>query len=59
MSMTITLRIANGSPTLPISHSPMEPMPASSMSPDTTRFVDVPMRVTVPPTTAAKLIGMR
>ena len=59
MTITITLRTAKGRPTFPISHRPIEPIPASSISPDTTRFVDVPMSVTVPPTTAAKLIGMR
>ena len=50
---------ANGSPTAPISKIPMASSPASSSSPETTRFVEVPIRVTVPPTIAAKLTGMR
>ena len=35
------------------------PCPRDSSKPDTTRFVEVPISVHVPPRIAAKLIGMR
>jgi hypothetical protein len=44
---------AVGKPTQAISNSPMRAPPADSQSPFTTRFVLVPIKVRVPPRTAA------
>ena len=50
--------IATGRPTLPISKNPMGPRPASTMRPETTRLVEVPMTLINPPSTTANDSGM-
>ena len=50
---------ASGKLTRVISNRPSGSEPDSSSSPETTRFVEVPISVSTPPRIAAKLIGMR
>ncbi len=61
VSTTITTRLtnANGRPTFADLEEPEPGSPVSLSRPVTTRLVEVPIRVTVPPTTAAKLTGIR
>ena len=50
---------ATGSPTGLISNIRSGASPASTRRPDTTRLVDVPTRVTMPPRIAANESGIR
>ncbi|MDZ7780381.1 MAG: hypothetical protein U5R14_10680 [Gemmatimonadota bacterium] len=51
--------MAIGSATPLISNMPSGAAPDASSRPDATRFVEVPMSVTMPPRIAANEIGMR